>query len=256
MTETTREARLLQTFATLADTLVDDYDVVDLLQSLVDACRDLLNTTAAGILLADGSAEISNWWRPPARRVGLVEIMQLAAHDGPVHRVLPDRQAGLGAVDRRRPRRNGRPSATARCEQGFASAEAIPLRLREATIGTLNLLRSEAGPATESDMVAARAFADVATIGILHERSLRESEVLSEQLQLALNSRVVIEQAKGVVSFTNGVPVDEAFDLIRAYARRHQLPLRDVAARLVRRELQLPRHLLGFAESLATLARR
>jgi AmiR/NasT family two-component response regulator len=79
----------------------------------------------------------------------------------------------------------------------------------------------------------------VATIGILHERSLRESEVLSEQLQLALNSRVVIEQAKGVVSFTNGVPVDEAFDLIRAYARGHQLPLRDVASRLVRRELQL-----------------
>ena len=89
------------------------------------------------------------------------------------------------------------------------------------------------------DITAAQALADVATIGILQQRALREASVAREQLQRALDSRVVIEQAKGVVSFTNGVPVDEAFDLIRAYARRHQLPLRDVAARLVRRELEL-----------------
>ena len=100
-------------------------------------------------------------------------------------------------------------------------------------------MRSESGAPPREDLDAAQAFADVATIGILHERSIRESEVLSQQLQLALNSRVVIEQAKGVVSFTNGVPVDEAFDLIRGYARRHRLPLSDVAARLVRRELTL-----------------
>ena len=124
-------------------------------------------------------------------------------------------------------------------EQGFASVDAIPLRLRDETIGTLNLLRSEPGSMSDFDATAARAFADVATIGILHERSLRESEVLSEQLQLALRTRVVIEQAKGVVAFTNDVPIDEAFDLIRAFARSHQLPLSDVAARLVRRELTL-----------------
>ena len=92
----------------------------------------------------------------------------------------------------------------------------------------------------DADAIAARAFADVATIGILHERSIRESGVLTEQLQIALSTRVVIEQAKGVVSHTNGVPVDAAFDLIRAYARRHQLRLSDVAARLVNRELTLP----------------
>ena len=238
MTEITREARLLHTFVTLADTLVDDYDVVDLLQSLVDACRDLLNTTAAGILLADQSGDLE-LVASTSEASRIVEIMQLAAHDGPCIECYRTGAAVSVPSIADSPARwaDFRDSALA---QGFESTEAIPLRLREATIGTLNLLRSEAGPAPEADMVAARAFADVATIGILHERSLRESEVLSGQLQLALNSRVVIEQAKGVVSFTNSVPVDEAFELIRAHARRHQLPLRDVAARLVRRELQLP----------------
>lgn len=237
MTAITREARLLQTFAMLADTLVDDYDVVDLLQSLVDACRDLLDTTAAGILLADRGGELE-LVASTSEASRIVELMQLGARDGPCIECYRTGQAISVPSIYEAPVEWAafRDSALG---QGFASAEAIPLRLRDATIGTLNLLRSEEGPVEEADMVAARAFADVATIGILHERSLRESEVLSEQLQLALNSRVVIEQAKGVVSFTNGVPVDEAFDLIRAYARRHQLPLRDVASRLVRRELQL-----------------
>jgi len=237
MTQMTRDARLLRTFAMLADTMVDDYDIVELLQSLVDACRDLLNTTAAGILLADGRGDLE-LVASTSEASRLVEIMQLGAQAGPCIQCyrtgaaisvpsiadVPDEWASF------------RDSAL---DQGFASVEALPLRLREATIGTLNLLRSETGSAPEADMVAARAFADVATIGILHERSIRESEVLSQQLQLALNSRVVIEQAKGVVSFTNGVPVDEAFDLIRGYARRHRLPLSDVAGRLVRRELVL-----------------
>ncbi len=237
MTQLTHDARLLRTFAMLADTMVDDYDIVELLQSLVDACRDLLNTTAAGILLADGRGDLE-LVASTSEASRLVEIMQLGAQAGPCIEcyrtgaaisvpsiaVVPHEWASF------------RDSAL---DQGFASVEALPLRLREATIGTLNLLRSETGSAPEADMVAARAFADVATIGILHERSIRESEVLSQQLQLALSSRVVIEQAKGVVSFTNGVPVDEAFDLIRGYARRHRLALSDVAGRLVRRELTL-----------------
>jgi len=238
MTRTTREAQLLQTFARLADTLVDDYDVVELLQSLVDACRDLLDTTAAGILIADqnGDLEVIVSTSEASR---LVEVMQLAAEAGPciecyrtgAHISLPS------IVDAPADWRQFRDSALA---QGFASVEAIPLRLRDATIGTLNLLGAESGRPSEENLIAARAFADVATIGILHERSIRESELLTEQLQLALRSRVIIEQAKGVVSHTNGVPVDAAFDLIRAYARSHQLRLSDVAARLVSRELHLP----------------
>jgi GAF domain-containing protein len=237
VTELTRDARLLQTFAMLADTMVDDYDIVELLQSLVDACRDLLNTTAAGILLADGHGDLE-LVASTSDASRLVEIMQLGAQAGPC---IECYQTGApvsvpSIADAPEEWASFRDSAL---DQGFASAEALPLRLREATIGTLNLLRSEAGSAAEEDLVAARAFADVATIGILHERSIRESEVLSQQLELALNSRVVIEQAKGVVSFTNGVPVDEAFDLIRRYARHHRLPLSEVAGRLVRRELTL-----------------
>lgn len=237
MTQTTRDARLLRTFATLADTMVDDYDVVELLQSLVDACRDLLETTAAGILLADGRGDLE-LVASTSEAGRIVEIMQLAAQAGPC---IESYRTGVAVsvpsiADAPDEWAAFRDSAL---EQGFASMEALPLRLREATIGTLNLLRSQAGAPPEEDLVAARAFADVATIGILHERSIRESEVLTEQLQHALNSRVVIEQAKGVVSFTNGVPVDAAFDLIRAYARRHRLALSDVAGRLVRRELTI-----------------
>jgi len=237
MTQLTRDARLLRTFAMLADTMVDDYDIVELLQSLVDACRDLLNTTAAGILLADGRGDLE-LVASTSEASRLVEIMQLGAQAGPCIECYRTGAAISvpSIADVPHEWASFRDSAL---DQGFASVEALPLRLREATIGTLNLLRSETGSAPEADMVAARAFADVATIGILHERSIRESEVLSQQLQLALSSRVVIEQAKGVVSFTNGVPVDEAFDLIRGYARRHRLPLSDVAGRLVRRELIL-----------------
>ena len=100
--------------------------------------------------------------------------------------------------------------------QGFQSIDALPLRLRDATIGTLNLLHSDPGAAPEDTILAAQAIADVATIGILHERTLRESAILSEQLQAALNSRIVIEQAKGVISHTRGVSIDDAFTLMRA----------------------------------------
>jgi AmiR/NasT family two-component response regulator len=113
------------------------------------------------------------------------------------------------------------------------------LRLRETTIGTLNLLREVIGELEPLDAIAAKAFADVATIGILHERSIRESTLLSEQLQTALNRRIIIEQAKGFVAHTQGVSVDEAFTLIRNYARSHQLPLSQVAARLVDLTLDL-----------------
>jgi AmiR/NasT family two-component response regulator len=113
------------------------------------------------------------------------------------------------------------------------------MKLRNTTIGTLNLLRSDPGSAASEDLSAARAFADVATIGILHERTLREKDTLSDQLQTALNSRVTIEQAKGVISYTADVPIAEAFTLMRTYARTHGLRLSDVAARVVRREIQL-----------------
>jgi GAF domain-containing protein len=237
MTEATREEQVLQTFARLADTLVAGYDVVDLLQMLVDVCRDLLDADAAGILLADGSG-VLEVVASTSEASRLVEMMQVGAEAGPGIESLrtgklvtaPD----LGDV----------PAAwaafrDAAVAQGYASAHALPLRLRETTIGTLNLFRTASGELSARDLVTAQAFADVATIGILHERALRENAVIREQLQSALNSRIVIEQAKGVVAHGAGVSIDESFDIIRGYARSHRLGISEVAAQLVARTLIL-----------------
>lgn len=231
------QQRLLETFVKLADTLIDEYDVVDLLQFLVDTCRDVLDTTAAGILLADarGELEVVASTSEASRLVGM---MQLSAEQGPcIESFRSGRRVSVPDIEASKEEWwQFRGSALA---QGFRSMDALPLRLRDATIGTLNLFRSTPGAAPEESILAAQAFADVATIGILHERTLRESSILSEQLQAALNSRIVIEQAKGVVSHTRGVSIDEAFTLMREYARSHSIGLSVVAARLVDRSLRL-----------------
>jgi GAF domain-containing protein len=236
MSETSFDARLLSTLTILADTLVDDYDVVELLQTLVDACRDLLDITAAGILLADDAGELE-LVASTSDASRLVEVMQLAAEAGPCIECY--RNGVPVSIPSLRDTRGWGAFREQALAQGFASIHALPLRLREVTIGTLNLMDAREGSLPEPSLVAARAFADIATIGILHERSLRQSEILTEQLRLALNSRVTIERAKGVVSITADVPVDQAFHLIRSYAREHRLPLSQVAASIVRRELRI-----------------
>jgi len=237
VTAETREGRFLQTFATLADTLVVGYDVVDLLQTLVDSCRDLLGSTAAGILLADerGQLEVVASTSESSR---LVEMMQLGAEAGPCIEsyytgqpvIVPDIERGPAEWARFR---------QSALEQGFTAVFAIPLRLRETTIGSLNLFQSSAGAMADDDLTAARALADVATIGILHERSLRESAIVHQQLQNALNSRILIEQAKGVIAHRNSVSVDEAFALLRSHARSNRRGIAEVAADVVNRRLTI-----------------
>lgn len=232
-----RDARILQTFAMLADTLVDDYDVVDLLQTLVESCRELLDVDAAGILLADEHGDLQVMASTSEASM-LVELIQLGAEAGPcIECYRTGEPVSVVSIAALPPKWTAfRDSAAA---NGFAAMEALPLRLRATTIGALNLFRANEGAPEEMDLIAARALADVATIGILHERSIRESESLSVQLNQALQSRITIEQAKGVVSFTSGTPIDAAFQLIRSYARQHRLPLGEVAARIVRRELRI-----------------
>jgi GAF domain-containing protein len=121
----------------------------------------------------------------------------------------------------------------------FASVHAIPLRLRGQAIGALNLFHREPGAMRDADLALGQALADVATIGILQERAIRRGEVLNEQLQTALHSRMVIEQAKGVVAQHLGVGMDGAFDRLRRYARTNNQRLAEVAHRLVGRELDL-----------------
>ena len=235
MTETSRQERLLEVFATLADTLVDDYDTVELLQMLVESCQELLDVTAVGLLLADADGNLEVM-ASTGEESELVETIQLAAEDGPcieafrttsvVHvpdiASAPERWSGFKA---------------AALHSGFASAYGIPMRLREETIGSLNLLRAQPGELNHLDLRTAQALADVATIGILHERALRASDLTRRQLQSALNSRVTIEQAKGVLAHTHGITPEEAFGLLRGYARSNGLPLSGVAERVVRRDL-------------------
>lgn len=232
-----RNADLLEVFATLADTLVDDYDTFELLQTLVASSVELLDVDAAGILLADRNNDLE-LVASTSEASRLVEMIQLSAEEGPcvdsfrlgVPVVVPD----ITADATRWPR-----FAELASLQGFSSVFAVPLRLRKMTIGTLNLFRATSSTLDDYETRAAQAMADVATIGILHERTLRASDTAREQLEHALQSRVTIEQAKGVIAFMSAVSVEEAFNQLRSYARRSRRPLADVARDVVERRLTI-----------------
>ncbi|MCU1474084.1 GAF and ANTAR domain-containing protein [Amnibacterium sp.] len=238
MTETSREVALLDAFATLADTLVADYDVVEMLQVLVDTCRDLLDVTAVGLLLADPDSGVLDLVASTSEESRIVETLQLGAEAGPCVECfrtgLPTIVPDIAETGDRWP--EFRSSAA---EQGFRGVFAIPMRLRDQTIGALNLFRAEAGELNEHDLRAAQALGDVATIGVLHERSFRANDVLRDQLQGALNSRVAIEQAKGVLAHRHEVDMDEAFRMLRSYARSNRLPLAAAARGVVERRIRL-----------------
>ncbi|POH64792.1 transcriptional regulator [Cryobacterium zongtaii] len=237
MNETTRLELLFDAFATFADTLVVGYDILDLLQTLVETCRDLLDVDSAGILLANAADKLEVVASTSEANT-LVEVMQIDADAGPCLECFRTRAVvSLPDID------VGSSRWAAFCEtarsQGIHSVYAIPLRLRETTIGTLNLMRNERGELNQYDIRAAQALADVATIGILQERTIRDASTLRDQLQKALSSRIIIEQAKGVVAETANVSIEMAFDLIRRHARSHQTSLSLVAQSLVARELSL-----------------
>jgi GAF domain-containing protein len=234
--EQTRQTLLLETLVTLADTLVAGYDVVDLLQSLVDSTRTLAGATATGILLSNDHDQLEVV-AASDENANTIELLQQATGVGPCIECfrtgetvsMPDI-----AEDDTWPAFR---EACLRLE--FRSLLAVPLRLRDTTIGSLNLLRSDAGAFGDEDTQVAVTLADMATIGILHERAVRESSVARQQLQRALDSRVVIEQAKGVVAQQRDISMGAAFDLIRGYARSNRLGLGAVAELIVERRLKL-----------------
>lgn len=233
MASTSREKELVDTFVELADTLVADYDVVDMLYRLVVRCATTLDAADAGIMLpaADGTLEVV---ASTSERSHLIGILQLDADQGPCLEAYRTGKAtsveNIGELRARWPQ-----FAAAAGEQGYQSMHAFPLRLREEVIGSLNLFGVIAGPLSAEDATAARGLADIATIGILHERTLRESDLARQQLQHALDSRIVIEQAKGVIAHTEGVDMDEAFRLLRESARSSQRKISDVARDVIER---------------------
>lgn len=224
---TTREALLAGTFVELADTLIDEFDLIDFLHVLVERTVALVDADAAGIMLADGRGGLEVM-AASSHAAQLVELFELQEEEGPCLEAFSSgRVVTKVDVDEMQA---AWPTFTPRLVQaGFASAQAIPLRLRSEVIGALNIFRIAPGRLNDDDMRLSRALADVATVGILQQRVISAKELLAEQLQGALNTRVVIEQAKGVLAGTSGLGVDQAFDLMRAHARRTGAQLRDVA---------------------------
>lgn len=223
----TREADVVRSLVDLADTLVTDYDVIDLLTGLADRCVRLLGASAAGVMLASAQGDL-RLVASSSDAMRVVELFELQAKEGPCwdafhtgERVAHENlRAGSGHWPR---------FATVALEAGFRSVFALPLRLRDSTIGALNLFSAESAPMDESDVLVARAFADLATISILQQREVADVQRLNEQLSNALASRVLIEQAKGVVFERAGIDMAEAFQRLRTYARNHNVRLADVA---------------------------
>jgi GAF domain-containing protein len=223
----TREADIVRSLVEMADTLVDDYDVVDLLTGLADRCVSLLGVSAAGVMLASPAGSLG-LVASSSEAMRLLELFELQAQEGPC---LDAFRTGQSVEHENLQAGSGRwPSFSAAALQaGFASALALPLRLREATLGALNLLRVTRTPMGEADIIVARAFADLATLSIIQHRTAAEAQRLNEQLSAALTSRVVIEQAKGVIAERADVDLAEAFSRLRSYARNHNRRLTDVA---------------------------
>ncbi|MCU1529976.1 MAG: transcriptional regulator [Frondihabitans sp.] len=233
MTEATREAQLLSAFVTLADSLVAGFDTIDLLQALVEKSTELFDAADAGIILANASNELEVL-ASTSERSRLIGLLQLGAGRGPCVEAFTSGRV-VSVPNIRTTSERWPVFAEQALESGYLSVHAIPLRLRETSLGSLNLFREDTGALNEVDAVAAQALADVATISLLQERALRETDVAREHLQRALDSRVVIEQAKGVISFTHDVDMDAAFKVIREHARSHQIRLVDLSREIVDR---------------------
>ena len=218
---------LSDTFVELADTMVADFDIIDFLHLLTDRAVRLLAVSAAGVVLADPRGEL-RVAAASSEEAGLLELFQLQNDQGPCLECFrtgrPVTATGLAGPAPRWPR-----FAQAAAQAGFATVEALPMRLRDQVIGALNLFRAEPGPFEAADLRIAQALADVPTIGLLHERNVRRREAVSEQLKGALNSRVAIEQAKGKLAERLGIDMDRAFRMLRDYARNTNQHLTDVA---------------------------
>lgn len=231
MGEMSREQRIVQTFVELADTMVDEFDVIEFLHRLAGRCAELLDCAEAGLLLAD-AAGLLRVMASSSERSEALELLQYQSEEGPCiecyRRGEPVLSEDLTADERRWPT-----FAPAAVQRGFRSVQALPMRVRGETVGAMNLFRAQAGRMGEADLSLGQGMADIAAVALLQERTVRESRGVVAELQGALNSRVVIEQAKGLLAESAQIDVDEAFIRLRAHARDHNRKLADVAGDLM-----------------------
>jgi len=227
----TREDRIVATFVELADTMVDNFDVVEFLHRLVERSVELLDCVEVGLLLANADGRLQVMASSSERSEAL-ELLQSRYEEGPCvdcfHSARVVFSEDLTADRGRWPR-----FVSAAMEAGIGSVHAIPMRVRGESVGALNLFRSQVGRIAERDLTLGQGMADIAAVSLLQERAVRETRGVVEQLQGALNSRVLIEQAKGVLAERAQVSVDAAFTIMRAYARAHNRRLSDAARDVV-----------------------
>jgi GAF domain-containing protein len=229
-----RDEWLGRTFVELADTLVADFDLIEFLSMLADRCVELLASAEVGLALV-GQRGLQ-MMASSSERMRVTELLEVQLEEGPCfdcYRMgLPVLNQRLASAESRWPR-----FAPRARESGFQTVHAVPLRLRDEVIGAMNVFDASLHEMTQRESNLLRAFADVATIGILQERTVKQQSDLSVQLQGALNSRIAVEQAKGIVAERLKVDMDTAFWMIRSHARNHGTLLSAVADALVRGSL-------------------
>ncbi|MFC0432006.1 GAF and ANTAR domain-containing protein [Kutzneria buriramensis] len=224
---TARDGRLAATFVELADTLVAGFDIIDMLHTLTERCVELLDVTAAAVLLPDRRSALQ-LVASSSEQPRLLDLMRLRNQEGPFldayHSGEPAASADLAAEVFRWPR-----LAEAARDSGYVGTQALPLRLRDQPLGVLGLFSADAGALATDTVAVGQSMADIATISILHTRAFQRREQVAEQLHNTLNARITIEQAKGFLAEKLRVPVGEAFALMRAHAHAHHLALTELA---------------------------
>ncbi|MFG2006728.1 GAF and ANTAR domain-containing protein [Spirillospora sp. NPDC048911] len=230
------ERRVAQAFVALADTLVTGFDIIEFMQELAEGCVRLLQVNAAGLLVTDQQNRL-RLVAASSEQSRLVELFQLQNEQGPCLDCFRSGQP-VHCADLAGPQAARWPQFADQARTcGFAAVSALPMRLRQDTIGAMNVFRTTPGALPPDTIALAQAMADIATIALLQERTIREGQALSEQLQAALTSRVIIEQAKGVLAERHDYSMEQAFTALRRYARDHNHRLSDLAHSVVSRTI-------------------
>lgn len=233
------DRRLSEAFVKLADTLVGDFDVAEVLYHLVERCTELFDVDEAGLLLAEPGGGL-HVMASTSETTHLIELLQVQNDEGPCRDAFRTGKEvvvpSLEAASERWPI-----FVTTATNAGFNSMVALPMRLRDQVIGAMNLFRIQTGTMSADEIAAAQALADVATISLLQDQAARDSRILVDQLHGALNSRIAIEQAKGIIFQVHSIDMGEAFRLLRAYSRDHNERIADVARQIIDGSLDLHR---------------
>jgi GAF domain-containing protein len=227
----TRESLLISTLVELADNLVDEFDVIEVLTMLCNRCVETIDVDAAGVMLVSPAGDLQ-YIASSSDSMRVLELYQIQVNEGPC---LDCFRSGEAIIDRvlsdahdQWPR-----FSTRAIDEGFHAVYCLPMRLRGRVIGALNFFRVDDNSLDSRDVLVAQGFADVATIAILQHQTSVDAKVLNTQLNFALNSRIIIEQAKGMISQATNCDMLQAFERLRSHARNHNLRLTVLANAIV-----------------------